>query len=177
MISLGTTVRLTPSTKTHYGTCPQMFPHVVYIWCQHCEHDLCEGIFYIGVVLYKSWQCIVQVGIAAWRQLQKICKKRDLAKQFDMERAFTSIWSHRDLFCYGVGGKPKWNPISNRHLLTRDFANRFYSVKIQRKNVDDGDNHTLVSEQEDCPFENSQRMATPLMLRDKAENLTKTIID
>jgi hypothetical protein len=26
-----------------------------YIWCQHCEHDLREGIFHIGTVLYKSW--------------------------------------------------------------------------------------------------------------------------
>lgn len=36
-----------------------------YLWCQHCEHDLREGVFHLGVALYKAWQCTVQVGMAA----------------------------------------------------------------------------------------------------------------
>lgn len=42
-----------------------------FLWCQYVQYDLKQGDFHIGVVLFRAWQTTTQIGMAAWRQLQK----------------------------------------------------------------------------------------------------------
>jgi hypothetical protein len=58
---VGQSYTINPSTPWDIIRCALLW----YIWCQHCEHDLRRGTFHIGIILYKSWQVIVQVGMAA----------------------------------------------------------------------------------------------------------------
>lgn len=73
------------------------------LWCQHCEHDLRSGIFHLGVALYRTWKITVQVGMGAWRELQRHRKKRNAGRHAEMERRFLEIWTQGDLFCSDCG--------------------------------------------------------------------------
>lgn len=96
---IGTSCSINKNTPWNIIRCALLW----FISCQHCQHDLNDGVFHIGVALYKSWHCTVQVGMAVWRQLQKFRKKRDPSKHADMETAFLSIWCQSNLFCSTPG--------------------------------------------------------------------------
>jgi hypothetical protein len=104
-----------------------------YTWCQHCEHDLQDGIFHIGIALYKSWQVTVQVGMSVWTELQRFRSKRSLKKHSEMERILLDIWCQGGLFCSNDGGKPQWKPAPHLSYLTQDYSNRYASTRIHRQ--------------------------------------------
>ena len=143
----GSPCSINRNTPWHIIRCTLLW----YIWCQHCSHDLQDGSFHIGVALYKSWQCTVQVGMAAWRQLQKFKKKRDPSKHAEMEASFTAIWCQADLFCSDVGSKPKWHPTPHREFLPRALANRYSSARIDRTVPAQDDTTTSEEDSLDLP--------------------------
>lgn len=142
-----------------------------YLWCQHYEHDLCEGVFHIGVALYKARQCTVQVGMAAWRQLQRFRKKCDPSKHADMESAFITIWCQRSILCVNKGGKPSWIPTLHHDFLTRDFANHFALIRIHRTDVDDKVSQPSNSTQ------SSSRNSVDRIFRDALHSRVQTEVD
>lgn len=156
-----------------------------YIWCQHCEHDMRDGAFHIGIALFRAWQVTVQVGMGAWRELQKNRRKRNPEKHSAMEQLFLLIWCQANLFCSNQAGKPQWNPAPNHEFLPREFARRYTSARVQNQHLFtqptqiDSQSHSDRSEDFRPPSPGAWAMAlTPLAARepDEAEQLAQAIV-
>lgn len=126
-----------------------------------------------------AWQCTVQVGMAAWRQLQRFCKKRDPSKHADMESAFLMMWCQSNIFCVNRSGKPAWILTPHHDFLTRDFGIHFASIKIHRSVLDSEVSEPLVSLQSSSRNLANRVFCNALQSRIQTEidDLTEAIID
>lgn len=106
------------------------------IWVQICDHDMGSGFFHLGVALYRSWKLTVEVGMGAWRELQKFKKKRDPGKHHTLEQRFLTIWSQGHLFCEAKSGRPSWHPTPHPEYLAEEFSRRLSSTRIERHQGD-----------------------------------------
>ena len=84
---VGKECRISLETPFHILRCTLIW----YIWCQHTKYDLHSGVLHIGIALFRSWQTTVQVGMAAWKELQRYRKKRTSEKHSAMEDLFLKI--------------------------------------------------------------------------------------
>lgn len=101
-----------------------------FLWCQYVQYDLKHGDFHIGVIMFRAWQLTAQIGMAAWRQLQKFKRKRNPQKHAEMERLLLSIWGQGGIFCTSDGRSPKWRLLPLPSFLPRDLATRFRSTSV-----------------------------------------------
>lgn len=101
-----------------------------YLWCQYIQYDLKQGDFHVGVVLFRSWQTTTQIGMAAWRQLQKFRNKRNPRKHAKMEETLLNLRSQGNLFCISRGRKPIWKIILQHSFLPREVATKLRSCKV-----------------------------------------------
>lgn len=161
------------------------------LWCQHCEYDLRSGLFHVGVAIFRSWQITVQVGMGAWRELQRYKRKRASEAHATMEQRFMEIWTVGDLFCSDRGGTPAWHPAPSPEYLPRDYSDWLSHTRIDRAT-----NRGATPNQQDPSHSDSRRgtsnvsspptprewalAVTPLNVRpgvEEAEQLAETIIN
>lgn len=98
-----------------------------------------SGIFHVGVAIFRAWQTTVQVGMAAWRELQRFRRQRNSQKHYAMEALFLDIRSQGELFCSSNGSIPRWKPTPHHEFLSKEFFSRFWSTRIFRQGGPLGD--------------------------------------
>lgn len=101
-----------------------------FMWCQYVQYDLKNGDFHIGVIMFRAWQLTTQIGMAAWRQLQKFKRKRNPQKHAEMERILLNIWGQGGVFCTTDGRSPKWRLLPLPTFLPRELASRLRSTSV-----------------------------------------------
>lgn len=102
------------------------------IWVQICDHDMGSGFFHLGIALFRYWKLTVQVGMGAWRELQKY-KKRGVGRYCQLERNFLDIWCQGNLFCEDKDGNPSWHPAPHPEYLAEEFSRHLLSTRIARQ--------------------------------------------
>jgi len=128
----------------------------------------------------------MQVGMGAWKELQKFKRKRNPEKHSAMEELFLLIWCQGDLFCTNRGGKPQWKPVPNGEYLPRKFARRYTSARVQRGLDSDATPRDAAQSDSEPPSEDFRPPSpgawalalTPLAARalDEAEQLAMAIV-
>lgn len=96
-----------------------------------------------------------------------------------MEAAFIMILSQGDIFCANKGSKPLWIPTPHRDFLTKEFANRFSSIRIHRTEVDDDDSQPSNSMQSSSRNSADRAFCEALhsRLQSELDDLAEAVID
>lgn len=177
----GKSCRISKETPFYIIRCGMIW----YIWCQHTEHDLHSGIFHLGVAIYRAWQMTVQVGMAAWAELQKYKRKRNPLKHAAMEDLFLQIWTQGQLFCTAPDGRPRWKPTPHPEFFAENLANRYSSARIFREGAPLGNTDGFrQNPAEDLACASEGDLSPPLLLAhaedhasSEAEDVAEAIID
>lgn len=94
--------------------------------------------------MFKAWKITIQVGMAAWAELQRFRKKRKTEVHSAMEHRFMTIWCQGDLFCRNDNDAPRWHPAPSLHSLPREYSRHLSSTRIDR-NTNEGAKATPAS--------------------------------
>ncbi len=116
----------TISTKTPWDILKSSL--LWFICCQKCEHDLREGRFHLGRTLFRSWQTIVQIGMAAWKELHRF--KRSNRKQEELVVEFKKIWTQGGLV-YKNSSRLQWQIMLNSYYLPKHMVDHRFRLLIR----------------------------------------------
>lgn len=104
-----------------------------YIWVQKCNHNFREEKFNLTSALYRAWQTTIQIGMAAWYEIQKFRGRRNQQRQLQLEEACIRIWTKGNIFANESQGNIQWKHTPDSTFLKRELAEEFLGTRNQRR--------------------------------------------
>jgi hypothetical protein len=99
-----------------------------FIWCQKCEQDLRKWHFHLGIILFRSWQTTVHVGMVAWKELHGF--KKSNRKQKKLVAKFKKVWTQGGLF-YKNSGRLHWQIMLNSYYIPKHMVDHRSGLLIR----------------------------------------------
>lgn len=89
------------------------------IWCPKTQREFTRESFFLGSIIFRSWQLTIQMAMAAWSSINCI---KNLTRKANLKAAFLGCWFASDILGRTESDVVHWNTFPVASLLPRRLA-------------------------------------------------------